>query len=44
MHIHNLKPAPPQDLCELPFRPLQRAGHVHHMRRNHVLEPIAFLI
>ena len=44
MHIRNLEPAPPQDPIELPFCPLQRPSHVHHVRRNHVLESIAILV
>ena len=37
MHIHNLETALPKDLSDLPFRPLRRAGHIHHMRRDHAL-------
>ena len=44
VHILNLEPAPPQDLGELPFCPLQSSGHVHHMGRDHVLKPIAILV
>ena len=44
MHIRNLEPTSLQDLSEFSFRPLQRASHVHHMRGNHVLEPITVLV
>ena len=43
MHVLNLEPAPPQDLSELSFSPLQRTGHVHHVCRNRVLEPVVVL-
>lgn len=44
MHARNTEPAFPQDLGELPFGPLQRSCHVHHVRGNHVLESIAILV